>query len=69
MTELTLHQITVLNTIQDYCEKKQRPPSIRELADTLGVTKTAAYKTVDYIIKKGFLEKDEKGRLKMYYGV
>jgi repressor LexA len=64
---LTPHQRTVLSYIRDFQVKRGYSPSLADLAVAFGVrSKNAVAKVVNALFKSGHLEKDPKGRIKIF---
>ena len=64
---LTPHQRTVLNYIREFQQKRGYSPSLADLALAFGVrSKNAIAKVVNALFKNGHLEKDPKGRIKIF---
>ncbi len=64
--DLTPHQRTVLNYICEFQQKNNYSPSLADIAIAFGVSsKNAVAKVVNALVKKGHLEKDPKGRIKI----
>lgn len=64
---LTTHQRTVLSFIRDFQAKHGYSPSLADLATAFGVkSKNAIAKVVNVLQKSGDLEKDPKGRIKIF---
>ena len=64
---LTPHQRTVLGYIRDFQAKRGYSPSLADLAIAFGVrSKNAVAKVVNALFKAGHLEKDPKGRIKIF---
>jgi SOS regulatory protein LexA len=64
---LTPHQRTVLSYIREFQQKRGYSPSLADLALAFGVrSKNAIAKVVNALFKAGHLEKDPKGRIKIF---
>jgi repressor LexA len=64
---LTPHQRTVLSYIREFQQKRGYSPSLADLAIAFGVrSKNAIAKVVNALFKAGHLEKDPKGRIKIF---
>jgi repressor LexA len=64
---LTPHQRTVLSYIRDFQTKRGYSPSLADLAIAFGVrSKNAVAKVVNTLFKTGHLEKDPRGRIKIF---
>jgi len=64
---LTPHQRTVLSYIREFQQKRGYSPSLADLALAFGVrSKNAIAKVVNALFKNGHLEKDPKGRIKIF---
>ena len=65
-TNLTSHQRTVLNYINEFQRKRGYSPSLADLAIAFGVrSKNAIAKVVNALERQRQLEKDPKGRIKI----
>lgn len=64
---LTAHQRTVLSYIREFQTKRGYSPSLSDLAVAFGVrSKNAIAKVVNALMRQGQLEKDPKGRIKIF---
>lgn len=59
--EVTQHQLRTLRTIQRFINERGIPPTITDLAETLGVTRSTVQDQIAQLVKKGYLNK-ESGR-------
>jgi repressor LexA len=57
MIGLTEKQAQCLRVIRDSVASKGRPPTLRELADTLGIAMTAAKSRIQGLITKGYVQR------------
>lgn len=55
MKELTSRQVEILCCIENYISKKKYAPTIREIADNMGITIKGAYDHVKTLAKKGVI--------------
>ena len=64
---LTPHQRTVLNYIGEFQRKRGYSPSLADLALAFGVrSKNAVAKVVNVLAREGYIEKDPKGRIRLW---
>lgn len=61
-SKMTKAQWRVFVGIRNYQQKTRTSPSYAELAEYLGIVKNAAYKSVQYLIQKGYI-KTYKGKI------
>lgn len=59
--EVTQHQLRTLETIQRFIDERGIPPTITDLAETLGLTRSTVQDQITQLVKKGYLNK-ESGR-------
>lgn len=59
--EVTQHQLRTLRTIQRFIDERGIPPTITDLAETLGLTRSTVQDQIAQLVKKGYLNK-ESGR-------
>lgn len=55
---LTTAQHRVLNAVENSVAARGYPPSLRELADAVGLAKTTTDAHLDALVRKGFLRRD-----------
>jgi DNA-binding MarR family transcriptional regulator len=53
--DLSVSQQRVLSAYKDITEKERRPPTYREVAEEVGVTRTAIVKAVSILERKGYI--------------
>ena len=59
--ELSDKHKKILQFIEDYQEKTNRPPSIREICSNVGISSTSVVNyDLDQLVKRGFIERDER---------
>ncbi len=59
--ELSDKHIRMLQFLADYQTKHNRPPSIREIGEKVGITSTSVVNyDLDQLVKRGYLERDER---------
>lgn len=56
MSELTVRQSVVLNTIKKFIKKHGVPPTYSEIAVECGMSRNGAFEHVQAIAKKGYIE-------------
>jgi len=60
-TPLTARQQEILDFIKEFVETSGYPPSVRDIVDAYGwCGTTAAIGHLNALVKKGYLERDEK---------
>ncbi len=65
MKGLTNKQREILGWIISYTQKNNYPPSIREVSDQFNVSYAGAYRHLESLIKKGYLQPPNKKRRSM----
>ena len=60
---LTFKQRKVFEFIEQYQRKFYRSPSMTEIADHFELSRAASFFMVDRILKRGWLQKDERGNI------
>jgi repressor LexA len=58
MQELTDREMEGLSELSSYIDENGYPPTIRELGERLGVSKTPAKECLDRLERKGAIERD-----------
>ena len=59
--ELSDKHKRILQFIEDYQEKTNRPPSIREICSNVGISSTSVVNyDLDQLVKRGYIERDER---------
>lgn len=57
--ELTGRQQEVLRVIKLYLNENGYAPSVRNVADMMGISTKGAFDHIDALVKKGWIKKDE----------
>lgn len=64
MDLLTQTQRKIVIYINEYFDINSEYPSLSTMSEAFNVSRSAVAKNIDYIMKKGWLGKDGKGRIK-----
>lgn len=56
--KITEPQIRTLKEIRQLIDQRGFPPSIRELADKLGIAPSSAHDQVNQLVRKGYLRRE-----------
>lgn len=57
--EVTQHQLRTLQTIQHFINERGIPPTIADLAETLGLTRSTVQDQIAQLVRKGYLNKED----------
>lgn len=63
--ELTDKQFDALVFIKDFIEEEGWTPTIEEIAEHLGVSRSTAHSHVHALIRKGWVEQGRRGRMRL----
>ena len=53
----TERQAEVVEAIDSYAEQNGYPPTVKELAELLGISTTSAHERIAHLVQKGYLAK------------
>lgn len=57
--DITPRQREALQFLCDYQTRNGYPPTVQELADTLGIVKASAHEQISQLIRKGYVKREE----------
>ena len=57
---ITEPQARTLNVICQLLDSTGLPPTVKELADALGISHASAHEQITQLVRKGYLRKEEK---------
>jgi len=58
--EITEPQLKTLNEIRLFLNERGFPPTIKELADVLGISHSSAHDQVSQLVRKGYIKREPK---------
>ena len=56
-SEITEHQLKTLRVIRSLMSERGFPPTVAEIAETLGIATTSVYEQVNQLVRKGYIER------------
>ena len=60
VVSITQPQARTLNVICQILDSTGLPPTVKELAEALGISHASAHEQISQLVRKGYLKKEEK---------